>query len=71
MWRGSWFVVFALTLLSSHTTALSELSEGDKSAEVSVHLIDGELWVSTKEELVGMLKENKSGNPSNGPAAVK
>ena len=39
-------VVFTLTLLYSHAIALNELSEGDASGEVSVHLVDGQLWVS-------------------------
>ena len=38
-------VVFTLTLLCSYAIALNELSEGDASGEVSVHLVDGGLWV--------------------------
>ena len=40
-----WGVVFTLSLLQG-VIALDELSEGDASGEVSVHLVDGQLWVS-------------------------
>ena len=40
-------VVFTLTILCYHgVIALEGLSEGDVSGEVSVHLVDGQLWVS-------------------------